>query len=85
MELLFIKHSCRAHVNPATPAASPYCISHTPASENALFPFFFYLIKNICRGGSATKVNNYSIFVTVIKNFKEELSFIASDEVAHRG
>ena len=72
MQLLFLKHTCRAHGYPVNPAATPYCIFRTPPSENILFPFsffffFFFLIRNICRGGSATKVNNYSFFSQWLK------------------
>lgn len=77
LELLFMQL-----MSTPDPAATPYCIFHTPASRNTLSSFF-YLIKNICRGGSDTKVNNYSSFVTVIKNFKEQLSFIAAYEFAN--
>ena len=62
MELLCIGHSRGALVNPAKPAANPYCTFHSSASKNAV-SVPFCLMKNICRGGSATKVNNYSFFV----------------------
>lgn len=79
-----------------SPSANAMLMSTTPTQLQPLIVYFilllrrtlcflFYLIKNICRGGSDTKVNNYSLFVTVIKNFKERLSFIAAYEAAHGG
>ena len=41
MELLYIRHSRGTLVNPANPAAIPYCIFHTSTSKNVLFPFPF--------------------------------------------
>ena len=41
MELLCIRHSRGALVNPANPAAIPYCIFHTSTSKNILFLFPF--------------------------------------------
>lgn len=74
-------HPCQ----PCEPSCNPLLYISYISSRKCSISLLFYLIKNICRGGSATKVNNYSFFITVIKNFKEELPFIAAHEAAHGG
>lgn len=72
-------------VNPVNPAATPYCIFHTSAPENALFPCSFIWLRTSAEVVQLQKLIITLFFITVIKNFKEELSFIAAHEAAHGG